>query len=88
MAKLKKKRLDDVEFMDLKNLSIQCEMIGRRVDKATGRKNNAKNVADLVFKLSHELACSSYEALLYYCASLVFDVGFYTSTRKFLQKQK
>lgn len=86
LAKLKKKRLDDVEFMDLKNLSIQCEMIGRRVDKATGRKNNAKNVADLVFKLSHELACSSYEALLYYCASLVFDVGFLYINQKIFTK--
>ena len=86
LALIKKKQLDDNEFIDLKNLSIQCEVVGRKVDKATGRKNNSKNVADLVFKLSHELGCTSYEALIYYCAALIFDVGFLYINQKIFGK--
>ena len=86
LALIKKKQLDDNEFIDLKNLSIQCEVVGRKVDKATGRKNNSKNVADLVFKLSHELGCTSYEALIYYCAALIFDVGFLYINQKIVAK--
>lgn len=60
----------------LKELAIKCEDIGSQVDQITHRKNNSKNVSELVYKLSIGLGLSKGMALLNFCASMVYDAGF------------
>lgn len=68
--------MSEEEQEELKQLALNCEKIGLEIDIATGRKNNSKNVAELVFKLSHELQLGAFDASLYFCAAMVYDAGF------------
>ena len=73
--------LPDVEFSEddqeeLKQLAIKCEEIGTKIDAATGRKNNSKNVSELVYKLSMALGLPQGMSMLYFCASMIYDAGF------------
>lgn len=68
--------LSDAAKNELSMLSIECEKIGTKIDKITGRKNNSKNVAEIAFKIANFLRLSSYEASLYFCVGMVYDVGF------------
>ncbi len=68
--------LSDAAKNELSMLSIECEKIGSKIDKITGRKNNSKNVAEIAFKIANFLRLSSYEASLYFCVAMVYDVGF------------
>lgn len=61
---------------ELKNLLKACKQYGEQIDIATGRKNVTTRVAELVFKISINLGFSETEAMLYYAASLVYDIGF------------
>ncbi|WP_039924139.1 hypothetical protein, partial [Treponema sp. JC4] len=61
--------LPDVEFTEedeeeLKQLAVKCEEIGSKIDAATGRKNNSKNVSELVYKLSMALGLPQGMAML------------------------
>lgn len=64
------------EKEELRNLAAKCEDIGSRIDQVTGRKNNSKNVSELVYKLALRLGVSQHESMVYFCAAMVYDVGF------------
>ena len=73
--------LPDVEFSEedeeeLKQLAIKCEEIGAKIDAATGRKNNSKNVSELVYKLSMALGLPQGMSMLNFCAAMIYDAGF------------
>ena len=73
--------LPDVEFTEedqekLRSLATQCESIGTEIDHITGRKNNSKNVSELVYKLSMQLGLSQGMAMLNFCASMIYDAGY------------
>ena len=73
--------LPDVVFNEedeeeLKQLAIKCEEIGAKIDAATGRKNNSKNVSELVYKLSMALGLPQGMCMLYFCAAMIYDAGF------------
>lgn len=75
------KNLPVIEFNDedeeeLKRLAIKCEEIGARIDSVTGRKNNSKNVSELVYKLSLQLGLSQTLSMLNFCAAMIYDAGF------------
>jgi HD-GYP domain-containing protein (c-di-GMP phosphodiesterase class II) len=80
--------MTDEEQRELKDLALQCEALGEQIDKVTGRKNNSKNVAEMVFKLAHEMQCSSYDSMLYFCASMVYDAGFLSVDPQIFLKEK
>lgn len=61
---------------ELKQLAIKCEEIGQKIDSATGRKNNSKNVSEIVYKLSIQLGLPQGLAMLNFCASMIYDAGF------------
>ncbi len=61
---------------ELKQLAVKCEEIGQQIDYATGRKNNSKNVSELVYKLSIQLGLPQGMAMLNFCASMIYDAGF------------
>lgn len=73
--------LPDVTFSEedeeeLKQLAVKCEEIGQQIDNVTGRKNNSKNVSELVYKLSIQLGLPQGMAMLNFCAGMIYDAGF------------
>lgn len=60
----------------LRDLASECESHGADVDARTGRKNNSRKIAELVFKIAKEMNAGDYYSMLYYCASMVYDIGF------------
>ena len=73
--------LPDVTFSEedeeeLKQIAVKCEEIGQQIDNVTGRKNNSKNVAELVYKLSIQLGLPQGMAMLNFCAAMIYDAGF------------
>lgn len=64
------------EKMALRELAVKCEEVGAKIDQTTGRKNNSKNVSEIVFKLATKLGCRQHDAMIYFCASMVYDAGF------------
>ena len=73
--------LPDVTFTpedeeELKQLAVKCEEIGTKIDQITNRKNNSKNVSELVYKLSMQLGLSKCNSMLYFCAAMIYDAGF------------
>jgi len=73
--------LPDVEFSaedekGLQELAVKCEEIGSKIDQTTGRKNNSKNVSELVYKMSVHLGLPKGMSMLNFCASMIYDAGF------------
>lgn len=68
----------------LRELAVKCEEVGAKIDEATGRKNNSKNVSELVFKLATKLGCRQHDAMVYFCASMVYDAGFLSLDKELL----
>ncbi|MCR5187959.1 MAG: hypothetical protein K6C97_03405, partial [Treponema sp.] len=68
--------ISDEDEEELKQLAVKCEEIGQQIDYATGRKNNSKNVSELVYKLSIQLGLPQGMAMLNFCASMIYDAGF------------
>ncbi len=73
--------LPDVTFSEededeLKQLAVKCEEIGQQIDYCTGRKNNSKNVSELVYKLSMQLGLPQGMSMLNFCAAMIYDAGF------------
>lgn len=64
---------DKSEITDLIN---NCKKFGKQIDETSGRKNVSMRVADLVLKISQQLGHPEYDCILYYAASLVYDIGF------------
>lgn len=73
--------LPDVEFSEeeqeeIKQLAVKCEEIGKKIDMISNRKNNSKNVSELVYKLSIQLGLPQGVAMLNFCAAMIYDAGF------------
>lgn len=71
----------------LAELAQKCREIGEKIDAATGRKNNSKNVSEIVFKLATNLGCRQHDAMVYFCAAMVYDVGFLSIESETLKAQ-
>ncbi len=61
---------------ELRELATDCEENGVKIDKHTGRKNNSRKIAEIVFKIAKEMDLGEYYSMLYFCASMVYDIGF------------
>lgn len=79
--------LGDKDKEDLKKLAIECEELGTKIDQATGRKNNSKNVSELVYKLACHLGLNHNTAMAYFCAAMVYDAGFLSFDQEILQSE-
>lgn len=60
---------------ELRELATDCEEKGVKIDKHTGRKNNSRKIAEIVFKIAKEMDLGEYYSMLYFCASMVYDIG-------------
>lgn len=72
------------EKVEFDELGKKCSELGRQIDAATGRKNNSKNVSELVFKFSQELGYGQYESSLFFMVAMVYDIGFLEIDRNLL----
>ena len=68
--------MTDEEKEELKLLAIKCEELGSKIDAITRRKNNSKNISELVYKLSIALGLNQNTSMIYFCAAMVYDAGF------------
>ena len=66
----------DNEAEKMKILLQKCREQGEQIDMVTQRKNNSKNIAELVFKISKELGYDEKESILHFAIALVYDIGF------------
>lgn len=64
------------EKMAFEDFIRKCRDISVEIDRVTCRKNNSKNVAEIVFKLAREGGANQYEATLFYAVALIYDIGF------------
>ncbi len=64
------------EQAEFEELTRKCREVGLEIDQATGRKNNAKNVSEMVFKISQEMGLGHFESMLFFNVAQVYDVGF------------
>lgn len=79
--------MSDDEKAEMRNLALECEKLGEQIDKATNRKNNSKNVSELVYKLSVRLGLNQNSAKLYFCAAMVYDAGFLSLPKDLLKSE-
>ncbi len=75
------------EKEELRRLAAKCEDLGAKVDQVTGRKNNSKNVSELVYKIALHLGVSQHDALIYFCAGMIYDSGFLGIDPEILQAE-
>ena len=75
------------EQEELKTLAIKCEDIGSQIDQISNRKNNSKNVSELVFKMALKLGLNQNTSKIYFCAAMVYDIGFLTLPEELLQAE-
>ncbi len=74
----------EAEKTEMAELARKCREIGLEIDQATGRKNNSKNVAEMVFKLAQEMGIGQYESMLFFSVAMVYDIGFLEVDRTLL----
>ncbi|MCQ2591413.1 MAG: hypothetical protein MJ188_01400 [Treponema sp.] len=73
------------DMEDLKDLAVKCEELGAKIDQVTGRKNNSKNVSELVYKLSIALGLTPGLSMLNFCAAMCYDAGFLSVDPEIMQ---
>lgn len=76
---LEDKTESDISAQDkavLANLILICKKYGDQIDNATSRRNLSNRVAELVYKISIKLGYSDKEAMIFYAAGLIYDIGF------------
>lgn len=76
LKEFEEEEVDELLRSELRELATACEKEGIKIDKATSRKNNSKNVAELVFKIAQAHGLGEYKSMLYFCAAMVYDIGF------------
>ena len=75
------------EKAELKQLVIDCEKLGAEIDAATKRKNNSKNVSELVYKLAMQLGLNQNSSMIYFAAAMVYDAGFLAIPEELLEAE-
>lgn len=85
--------LPDVSFSpederDIQELAVKCEEIGSKIDQTTGRKNNSKNVSELVYKMSMHLGLPKGMSMLNFCAAMIYDAGFLALDAELMTAEK
>lgn len=75
------------EKVALDALARKCREIGLQIDQVTGRKNNSKNVAEMVFKIVQEMGVGQYESMVLFSVAMVYDIGFLEIDASLLQAE-
>ena len=75
------------EKAELKQLVIDCEKLGSEIDAVTKRKNNSKNVSELVYKLAMQLGLNQNSSMIYFASAMVYDAGFLAVPEELLEAE-
>ncbi|HOF85557.1 MAG TPA: HD domain-containing phosphohydrolase [Treponemataceae bacterium] len=75
------------EKAEFDELTRKCREVGLEIDQATGRKNNAKNVAEMIYKISQEMGLGHFESMLFFNVGQVYDVGFLEVNKNLFGKE-
>lgn len=73
---------------ELTKMLDDCMYYGDQIDHVTGRKNNSRNTAELVYKISIKSGYSEKDSIINYCAALVSDIGFLSIEKSILKSEK
>ena len=79
--------MSEDEKAELKQLVIDCEKLGSEIDAVTKRKNNSKNVSELVYKLAMQLGLNQNSSMIYFAAAMVYDAGFLAVPEELLEAE-
>ena len=79
--------MNDDEKAELKQLVIDCEKLGSEIDAVTKRKNNSKNVSELVYKLAMQLGLNQNSSMIYFASAMVYDAGFLSVPEELLESE-
>ncbi|AEE15831.1 HD-GYP domain-containing protein [Treponema brennaborense] len=79
--------LSEEDRLAVRELAVKCEQIGTEIDVMTGRKNNSKNISEMVYKIALNMGIGQNTAMLYFCASMVYDIGFLALGKDLLQAE-
>ena len=82
------KEVDEKLRAELRELATACEKEGIKIDKVTKRKNNSKNVAEMVFKIAQHMGLGEYKSMLFFCAAMVYDIGFLRINPDFMDAEE
>lgn len=64
------------EKTSLREMAINCAVLGNQIDFHTNRRHNSRYVSSLVYKMCKNLGYEEKKTILYTCASMIYDVGF------------
>lgn len=59
-----------------RNLALECFKIGKKIDLHTDRENNCESISSIMYEMCRFLNFDDNKTALYYCISMVYDVGF------------
>ncbi len=79
--------LTEEDRQAVQELAVKCEQVGTEIDVMTGRKNNSKNISEMVYKIALEMGISQNTVMIYFCASMVYDIGFLSMDKDLLQAE-
>lgn len=73
---LRNLEIDDSKKNLMEKLIMDCALLGTRIDLHTNRKNNSRNVSNLVYYFCLDNQIDDINLVSYTCAAMVYDVGF------------
>ncbi len=71
-----------------KEMLTTCKKYGEQIDQATGRKNNSRNISELIFKISKEMGYDEKECILHFAVGMIYDIGFLSIDPEILSKEQ
>lgn len=77
----------DGEQDKFKEMLASCKKYGEQIDQATSRKNNSRNISELIFKISKEMGYDEKECILHFAVGMVYDIGFLSIDPDVLNKE-
>jgi HD-GYP domain-containing protein (c-di-GMP phosphodiesterase class II) len=77
----------DDESEKLKEMLQTCKKYGEQINQVTNRKNNSRNTAELVYKISKEMGYDEKECLLHFSVGMIYDIGFMSIDPEILSRE-
>ncbi|MBI9102229.1 MAG: hypothetical protein JEY99_07440 [Spirochaetales bacterium] len=71
-----------------KEMLATCKKYGEQIDQATNRKNNSRNISELVFKISKEMGYDEKTCITHFAVAMVYDIGFLSIDADILSKEQ
>lgn len=80
------KRIEETD--EINKLLLKCSDFGKKIDDYTARNSVSAKVAELVLRVSLRMGYSQDDSILFYCAALVYDIGFLKIDKEIFQAER